>query len=146
MHELIVRNRMTAQLFTSDRPWVAIQITNPDSDWPELSADQRVAVLQLRFPDRHSPDEQFRQGALFSEAQAQEILDFVQAHADRIDRLLVHCEQGTSRSTAVGAALTRVFLPGADWYQYFEQRSPNLLVYGRLLAEAQRRGLYQPPE
>jgi len=114
MQEILALSRLAAQEFTSLSPWAAIQITNLDAEWPQLSSAQRVAVVQFRFPDRHSTDTEFRQDELFSKLQAQQIVDFVEAHSSRIDRLMVHCEQGTSRSTAVAAALTRIFLPGED--------------------------------
>ena len=146
MREIVVRSRVTAQAFVHNAPWAAIQITNPDSDWPVLSLDNRAAVLQLRFPDRNSADAEYRQEDLFSEEHASQIIDFVAEWDRQVDVLLVHCEQGSSRSTAVGAALMRVFLPEADWYQMFARHSPNVLVYGRLLAEAERRRLFSRPD
>ena len=146
MRAVFVNNRATAESFVSDLPWAAIQITDPGGQWPELSTARRRGVLQLRFPDRDAPDEAFPEPTLFSETQASEILDFVQEHQARIVRLLVHCEEGANRSAAVAAALTRVFLPDADWGQFFERRSPNILVFGRLMTEAQRRGLFKAAE
>jgi predicted protein tyrosine phosphatase len=146
MQEIIVHNRSGAEKFFSVLPWAAIQITNLDGQWPSLSSVERTALLQMRFPDRAAPDAQCPKEALFTETQADQILEFVLAHKDQIDRLLIHCEMGTGRSPAIAAALTRIFLPEVDYYDYFQRKNPNLLVYGRVLAAAQKRGLYHAPE
>src|SRR4051812_24064691 len=118
MREILVRSRSGAATFVSDVSWAAIQITGHDSDWPTLNEERRVAVLQMRFPDRALPNSQHREEELFSAAHAEEILDFVAAHAERIEWLLVHCEAGASQSPAVAAALKRIFLQG-DYHRFF---------------------------
>ena len=144
MKEVLVRSRSGARDFTSEVPWAAIQICDLRGQWPVLDAINRVDLLQLRFRDQTAPSARCQAEELFSEAHAEQILDFVLANAGRIDWLLVHCEVGASRSPAVAAAVTRIFLAG-DYYRFFTRHSPNILVYGRLLAAAQKRGLYQPP-
>src|SRR5580698_662975 len=108
MREILVRSRSGAETFVSDVPWAAIQISGHGGTWPTLSPTRRVGLLQMRFPDRALPDRETPTELLFSEAQAEAILDFVAAHAEQLEWLLVHCEAGASRSPAVAAALTRI--------------------------------------
>ena len=77
---------------------------------------------------------------LFSETQAEQILDFIQAHME-VDTLLVHCYGGESRSRAVGA-FAGVFLGGEN-EKYFQTGSPNQYVYDLLESVWIRRQLKQ---
>lgn len=80
-------------------------------------------VLTLYFDDIVEPVE----GAcLFSEVQANEIIDFIREHQDA-ETLLVHCYGGESRSRAVGAFAVKML--GGDNSSYFETGHPNEHVY-----------------
>jgi predicted protein tyrosine phosphatase len=133
--KIVVRSRYAAAEFVCDRPWAAIQISSTAGTWPHLLEANRVAVLQLAFLDRtrDGPD-------LFTEAMADEVLDFVAAHADAIETLMVHCEAGWSRSPAVAAAVTEAFL-GGDAAEFMARYAPNHRVLTLLRAAARRRGL-----
>ena len=83
-------------------------------------------VLTLYFDDV----EREAEGAvLFSEAQAEEILSFIQAHRSA-DTLLIHCYGGESRSRAVGAFAVKML--GGDNSRYFADGNPNRHVYDTL--------------
>lgn len=61
------------------------------------------------------------------------VLDFVTHYWDRIDTLLVHCDAGISRSSAVAAAISR--LKFRDEGEFLDEPfDPNPLVY-RILRE-----------
>ena len=80
-------------------------------------------MLTLYFDDIVEPVE----GAcLFSEVQANEIIDFIREHQDA-ETLLVHCYGGESRSRAVGAFAVKML--GGDNSSYFETGHPNEHVY-----------------
>ena len=63
---------------------------------------------------------------LFSESQAEEIIDFIEEHMD-VETLLIHCYGGQSRSRAVGAFAAKML--GVDNTPYFEKGNPNQHVY-----------------
>ena len=83
-------------------------------------------VLTLQFDDIVK---EVDGAVLFTKAQAEAILDFVNLHK-HVDTLLIHCYAGQSRSRAVGAFLIKMF--GKDNSRYFETGSPNLYVYQTL--------------
>ena len=68
---------------------------------------------------------------LFSDKNAQEILDFVQYNRVDIDLIVIHCEAGISRSAGVAGALSLIY-NGSDEY-YFKKYLPNMFVYRKIL-------------
>lgn len=145
---IIVRSKSEAKAFmTPDVCWAAISIATYPGDWPTLNGTKRMGLLQLSFLDWDKPavGETFSEGTrLFSEKDADEILNFVNGVWDKIDLLLVHCEAGISRSPAVAAALCRMKY-GHDMH-FFQHYTPNRLVYRTLLDRAVSRGIYVPTE
>lgn len=91
MREIFVRSWSEAEKFTSGVAWAAIQIASKPNDWPLLNQVNQVARLQLVFPDRALPDKDYPVEKLFSDSDADAILEFVLLHAESIDGLLVHC-------------------------------------------------------
>ena len=83
-------------------------------------------VLTLYFDDIvHAVD-----GAvLFSEGQAMQVIEFIEAHRDT-ETLLVHCYGGQSRSRAVGAFAMEML--GMDNGRLLQSGSPNTHVYETL--------------
>jgi predicted protein tyrosine phosphatase len=79
---------------------------------------------------------------LFDTDHAHDILDFVTEHWRRIDTLMVHCEQGRSRSATVAAAIAH--LKFGDESEFFEEPFiPNHFIYRTLIDVAGGRGDYQ---
>jgi predicted protein tyrosine phosphatase len=83
--------------------------------------------LRLHFPDADVASEQFPEGLLFAPEHAREIWDFVLRHRD-VERVVIHCDAGISRSPAVAAALARV-LNGDDVEFFAGRYRPNMRVY-----------------
>lgn len=50
-----VRSAYNAGLFRYERPWAAISITT-EGDFPNLSEENRLGLLQLVFADTADPD------------------------------------------------------------------------------------------
>ena len=106
---------------------ISIQDTHTEGFGFEFTESKSCkGVLTLYFDDIIRPVEGL---SCFSEADAGEILDFIQAHR-AVDTLLVHCYGGESRSRA-GAAFA-VKLLGGDNAAYFRTGHPNELVYETL--------------
>ncbi len=112
---------------------VIISITTTPDDQAKLRLGAACrGVLRLSFVDA---DEQrdVQPHVLFGRAHARAILDFVTRHRDAIERIVVHCDAGISRSPAVAAALA-VCLGESD-EEFFRRYRPNMLVYRTLLNE-----------
>lgn len=92
-------------------------------------------VLTLYFDDTVKEIEGTK---LFDDEQAEQIIDFIQAHKSA-DTLLVHCYGGQSRSKAVGAFAVKML--GGDNSKYFTTGTPNEYVYDVLEAARLRRRL-----
>ncbi len=115
-----------------DVPHIVISITSAPEDVARIPASPMlVGILRLSFADVESAGDDPRL-VVFSEEHARSIHDFVVAHQGEIERILVHCDAGVSRSPAVAAALTRAF--GQDDAPWFERYRPNQRVYRGVLA------------
>ncbi len=122
-----------------EAPHVVISITSSPDDVARVRANKACrGILRLSFPDADSPSERFFEHELFSREQAALIWNFVDEHLPHIERILVHCDAGFSRSPAVGAALARV-LNGDDAEFFGGRYRPNMLVYRSLLDPSLRR-------
>jgi len=64
----------------------------------------------------------------FSRTQARAVWAFVRLHRPDIGAIVVHCEQGVSRSPAIAAALARYLQ--AEERRFRQQYQPNCYVYG----------------
>lgn len=113
--------------------YVLISIRDPDR--PKVQIPRQAGlrdVLRLAFHDAE-PSVNFElppQITLMTPAQARKIWAFVERHHD-IGAIVVHCEQGMSRSPAVAAAICRGL--GGDDTRLFQRYQPNRFVYQMLL-------------
>lgn len=129
-----VKSRQHAKQFACDKPWAAISISTHAHEFPELREKNRVGLLQLCFADMANTDvDTETKATMFSEDQAQQILDFVEMHWNNIDTLLVHCEFGLCRSPAIAAAISKIKIgDGTDDY-YWKRYIPNSYVYTTMM-------------
>jgi predicted protein tyrosine phosphatase len=116
-----------------DAAHIIISITTTPDDAARLpDAPACVAIHRAAFLDADAIGEG-AEGILFSEAHARALATFVLEHWSRVDRIVLHCDAGLSRSPAVAAAISRAML--GDDAEYFRRYRPNMRVY-RLLLEA----------
>jgi predicted protein tyrosine phosphatase len=139
MKQITVCSREDALYFTAAAPWACISVASEPGAWPSIDATNRVGLLQLAFADLESPVADAR---LFNEADAERILDFVGEVRPRIERLMVHCEAGASRSPAIAAAISRVYFGEDREFFRFGVYDPNRLVYHTLIDVARARGQF----
>ena len=91
-------------------------------------------VLTLHFDDIEG---EVDGAVLFSDEQAERIVDFVVDYSPMVDTLLVHCYAGQSRSRAVAAVIME--MKGKSGSDFLENGSANAHVYDTLLAAWLRR-------
>jgi predicted protein tyrosine phosphatase len=127
---LEIRSKEQAVQFECEHSWAAISISSRLNEWPHLSDNNRFGLLQLAFMDVSNPT---RVSEVISHTQAEQILDFVDEAWDKVETFLIHCEAGLSRSPAVAAAIAYTRL-GKGWDQhFFDNYTPNMLVYWAIL-------------
>lgn len=111
---------------------IIISISSANGHKPRLvktDHNKVVAVLYLFFDDEVVGDN------TFSDEQAEQVIRFVDAWKSKVERLVVHCDAGVSRSAAVCAAIKRYL--GFDNQDIFknQQYEPNPLVYETLIQQ-----------
>jgi predicted protein tyrosine phosphatase len=115
-----------------DVPHVVISITSSTADIARVRDNPfRRDILRLSFPDADAASALFAERDLFSREHASSIWTFIRRHKD-IERVIVHCDAGISRSAAVAAALARV-LNGSDAEFFGGRYRPNMRTYRMLL-------------
>ena len=106
MPEVLVLSERDAQLHHPARREVCISITDPGKPLPFLST-HFLAVLRLAFSDITEAIDHPNY-VLFNERHAMEILWFVSLWG-KVDRIVIHCQAGVSRSPGIAAALCELF-------------------------------------
>lgn len=140
-----VMSRLDATYYCSnphDEESVIISISTPSYNYeigPYLSEENNVKeVLELRFFDADEPDGMdvnnvvAANSDLMSDEDAEKIANFVEKNKN--DLIIVHCDAGISRSSAVAAAIL-LHYTGDDSAIFDNERaySPNMWVYFMVL-------------
>jgi predicted protein tyrosine phosphatase len=121
-------------------PYVVISISDPGTPLPRVRRPPAFRdVLYLQFHDEE-PVKGFkspRDIVLMTEDEARAIWEFVDRYRAGVGAIVVHCEQGASRSPAVAAALAKAL--GEDGDRFFVEYVPNQFVYNLVWAAAGER-------
>ena len=115
---------------TPNVPYYGLEIEPTDEN-------RVVAILRLEFMDVDRPGDNDVYGNpttisdLMSDRDAKTVVDFVERYKDK--RILVHCDAGISRSSAVAAAILKHYT--GDDSMIFDSRwyNPNRWVYRKVL-------------
>lgn len=126
---------------TNDNPAAIISISTPGVDYDEspfISKKNKVAeILSLAFLDADCPETTDVYGTfahledLMTDEDAQKIVEFAERHKDK--PILIHCDAGISRSSAIGAALLRNYNGNDDDIFHSRYFAPNMWCYYKLL-------------
>lgn len=86
-----------------------------------------VGYIRLGFFDLSFPVLNMR---MFNDDDARDIFEFVDGYVqhDKIDTVVVHCQAGTSRSSAVGCIISKVYNGQEDWFWDHPDFLPNKFV------------------
>jgi len=134
--EFVILSRTDAESYTPSGVEVCVSITEPGQS-PAILSSSFTSVLRLTFSDVTSMRLLKPEDVVFSRAHAETILDFI-AQCQHVDRVVVHCEKGRSRSAAVAMALCEMLSGPVD---ELERRFPewNRLIRSALSEAAERR-------
>lgn len=116
--------------------YIVISIRDPDKRKVRVPKQSGLRdVLRLAFHDAEPAGNMAlpENITLMTDDHAGQIWSFVKKWEKEIGTIVIHCEQGMSRSPAVAAALCKRF--GGDDSNFFKEYQPNLYVY-RLLLDA----------
>lgn len=125
-----------------DEKIIIISITDKGERCPKFAENKNILdILKLRFDDveawEYSSIDSCKSGGvvehLMSDADAQSIIAFVNKYVNSVDRIVVHCNYGVSRSAAVCAAI--MFLLNENDSKVFcnDNYEPNIYCYRTVL-------------
>lgn len=136
MKEILVMNREKARKYSYEahtHSSIIVSITDPESERNRFCNryDNRIRrILHIQFDDIDTEKDGYYP---ISDDDAIKITEFVKRYADCVDRIIVHCEAGVSRSAGCAAALMKYYF-GND-FAIFDNPyyKPNSLVYKKVL-------------
>lgn len=108
---------------------IIVSITDTESDINHFALNKNIrAVLNLKFDDVDFGDDN-----CITPQDGVKIIDFVNKHINDVEKIVVHCEAGVSRSAGVCAAL--MLIVNGDDNQIFDNAKfcPNMSCYRTVL-------------
>ena len=97
------------------------------------------AILKLKFDDVERDSKDLH---CITKEDAENIVKFVNKNKSKVDKFIVHCEAGVSRSAGVGAAIMKA-LNGDDWVVFNNPiMCPNMKCYRTVLNAFQNAGYF----
>lgn len=108
---------------------VIISITDMFSEIPDFATNERIkGVLKLQFNDV----EGWEDGHISSN-DSNKIIDFVEKFVGAIEKIVVHCEYGISRSAGICAAIMLILNENDDYVLENPYFCPNIYCYRSVL-------------
>lgn len=136
MIDIRILNRKEAKKFSCeshDFKTAIISITDTDKAdviFEKNEANGIRAVLRLKFDD---VERDYKNEHCITKEDAENIVKFVNKNKNKVDKFIVHCEAGVSRSAGVGAAIMKA-LNGDDWDVFKNPlKCPNMKCYRTVL-------------
>ena len=136
MIDIRILNRKEAKKFSyesHDFKTAIISITDTDKAdviFEKNEVNGIRAVLRLKFDD---VERDYKNEHCITKEDAESIVKFVNKNKNKVDKFIVHCEAGVSRSAGVGAAIMKA-LNGDDWDVFKNPlKCPNMKCYRTVL-------------
>ena len=144
MRRLDIMNRGTAIAYCKHEhisKTIMISISTSYIDYEEEpyigNGNNIVDILRVSFVDADGVGDldvygnKADESMMFSDEQASQIVEFVKAHEDC--NIIVHCDAGISRSSAVAASILRFYSGNDDSIFNSRYYAPNMWVYYKML-------------
>jgi predicted protein tyrosine phosphatase len=131
---IVVSRREIRRGLPLHAPYIIISISDPEKPTPKIRRSGLCrGILRLQFHDAE-PTSRFilpPEIKIMSRRQALTIWRFVYRHLGNIKIIVVHCEEGMSRSPAVAAGICKGL--GGDDSRFFREYQPNDYIYRLVL-------------
>lgn len=145
MIDIRILNRKEAKKFSyepHDFKTAIISITDTDKAdvvFEKNETNGIRAVLKLKFDDVERDSKDLR---CITKDDAEKIVKFINKNKNKVDKIIVHCEAGVSRSAGVGAAIMKA-INGDDWVVFNNPTMcPNMKCYRTVLNAFQDAGYF----
>lgn len=130
-----VFNRDTIEKYNTNEKHIVISISDIDCDKANLpKLESRIDAMFLKFSDfdriTEGMNKEYKE-SLFNKRLAEAVWKFVDKYKDDINLIIVNCEAGISRSSAVAAAISKILNGNDD--DFFKYFLPNRLVYRKMI-------------
>lgn len=136
MIDIRILNRKEAKKFSlEEHDFKSAIISITDTNKADVVFDKNEvngirAVLRLKFDD---VERDYKNEHCITKEDAENIVNFVNKNKNKVDKFIVHCEAGVSRSAGVGAAIMKA-LNGDDWDVFKNPlKCPNMKCYRMVL-------------
>ena len=136
MIDIRILNRKEAKKFSCEsHDFKSAIISITDTDKADVIFEKNEingirAVLRLKFDD---VERDYKNEHCITKEDAENIVKFVNKNKNKVDKFIVHCEAGVSRSAGVGAAIMKA-LNGDDWDVFKNPlKCPNMKCYRTVL-------------
>ena len=136
MIDIRILNRKEAKKFSCEsHEFKTAIISITDTDKADVIFEKNEvngirAVLRLKFDD---VERDYKNEHCITKEDAENIVKFVNKNKNKVDKFIVHCEAGVSRSAGVGAAIMKA-LNGDDWDVFKNPlKCPNMKCYRTVL-------------
>jgi len=138
LKNVIFTGRDQAEASAGWSHWAVISISRLN---PPVLREGWHSVLRLEFDDISEPENPY---ILFDEALAVQVIDFVEEVRDshEVEGILVHCEAGISRSSAVAKWISKKYvLPFPSNYNLYNKHVYRTLREAMMLKRLERGAL-----
>ncbi len=137
--KLVVLSREKIEFEPPPRAPYAVVSMHGGGDPPTkvVPGTQCKGILFMEFNDVEDP----RVRGSITNAQAREIWKFVKGVWSEIKILVCQCNRGISRSSAVAAAASKIYLGTDEYFFNHPKYDPNVLVHSRILKAAVEDGM-----
>lgn len=110
-----------------------VSISSIDEGSPAVKLGTENNIRSVQFISFDDTDGTVHGCKAITDMQAKSIADFIKNNIHKVDRLIVHCGAGQSRSAGVAAAILKYFTDDDSLIFNNPKYTPNMLCYRKVL-------------
>lgn len=126
--EVLSREKAIQRSYIENEECIIISISNVVDKRPAFAINHSIRdILYLWFDDEEQGD------TMISKEDARDIVNFVLKWKDRVNKIIVHCAAGVSRSAGVAAAIGKYVNDDDNFIFKNKRYVPNMACYRTVL-------------